>query len=1527
MRKMLSGLLAAFLIAVAINCVSAQAVTSDLSQVVQVAAGENHMLALLDDGSVWAWGSNEYGQVGDGTNFTRNLPVMVISEDGAIIDGNTIPVASIAAGANHSIAVLNDGRVVAWGSNRYGQLGDGTTGNRNKPAPVKLDASEYFTVVPWGADEEPNISAGFGHTMAISDSGELYGWGYNAFGQLGNGKNGNSIRPSKVVFVEIDDETGKVKLEKNEETNKLEPIFIEGVTCDLVAAGYNHTIIYADGKLYGFGNNTAGQLGLDDSTNRNYPFEITESPAAPDSLRCGNAHSLMLSGDKLYGWGSNLFGQILLESDATQFAVPTEMMSGVERVEGGYNHNVIKKADAVTSMGFNSRGQIGNGLVKLEASSSEALMDDPDAEPPITDITDPAFGTPPEQTPINASLIAAGYYFSVLIDENGELWMWGDNGYGQLGDGTFLRRPSPNRLPTRVFYEVVKPVAGVTLTANSMSIGVGEDFSKLLMATIKPDNALFGTITWTSSNTDIVAIVQEEIDTDAEDYVETIYPQSQVRLIGNKKTGVAVITATAYNGVKATCKVTVKATPNKIVISTKPAKMVAVGNVFHFAAEVSPVIVYDGAVEWSIVSDLDGSDDEYQDTEDFVASIDPATGLLTALETGTTYVQARSVMDYTVLDVVEITCGVFATKTEIYEDENFEGDKVKAITLYTYPGSPPAYLYGKNYSEIASADCVWTAAIPDVVTLVNLDSGGVEITPHKTGTVTLTCRSVDKASHVSVQVTVKPLGTGIIATSDTIKNGDGGTGEMKIFEGESEYIRYKVAPSRALQSVQWSVVDGGEYVAVSETGKLMGLKGSGALDPPAVATVKGVTIDCLDADGNLLPNAVQAEYLLTVTVVRPITKLVITPKKTDMLVGDDLQMEFVTTPFNASLPDLEWSSDNRNAAEVSDTGVVSAIAPGVAHISAITTDGTKKKVTATITVYNRPESIKLNFENKDDEPIKLYKGKTLRLKATVYDTSAPQTVEWVVEPYEGEGGAQAATISEQGILRVTGTGLVQVYAVSAVDPEIRSDPPLIVNCVVPIKTLTIKPTKITLTQGMEGKLIYTAAPLDASDTGIRYSISEFERYGLVLGEDSPAGEIDPTNEDLQYIEAYYDGSFGIAADSGARPGGPYKVHIYGDGKTVELQITIRETPTGVVIDEKTLPKIDEETDQMQIWKGKTYALRAIVESDTMGMADQTVTWFTSNPDVATIDAKGKLKAVGSGVVEVYCSPVGDPSIESEHVELYCQVPVTSIKLSVAKTLDLMADTPAIEVAVEVKPDDAYNYLGWAVTTRVEDSSVVSIDRPSDDADYFTITPAAAGSETITVSLGGKTASIKVQVRDVPTGVTITTLERDTPFLKGRQLTLRAMVEPPTAKQTVIWESSDPGVATINKQGVVTVIGQGEVTFRAYTFDNNDGEVSSDEYKLDTLLPITGVKLTPQSLTLAEGETGSIQAAMKPNEDAYAGASPVWKVKSSSKTIAEAEIDDTGAVTVTANAPGTCTITVTIGGKSGTFTVRVSKTKE
>lgn len=337
------------------------------------------------DGTVWTWGDNTYGQLGDGTTDNKFEPTAVPD----------IPIIIYAAaGRNHTLAVDVDGNVWAWGRNNSGQLGDGTT--TDSPDPVQVA----------GMTGVLQVAAGEDHTLALKSDGSVWAWGGNGSGQLGDGSNDDSLVP-----VQVSD--------------------IDNIIAITAGDGFSMALDGDSGAVWSWGSNASGILGDDSGVDQNSPVqvsgltEVVFISANSTNLPFDWHHALAVKGDgTVWAWGSNFRGKL---GDGTTTNRPTPVqvvdMADAIAVAAGTEHSLALKSDGtVWSWGD------GSGLgYEIEGLYS--------ATPGQVDEAGEIF--------TNIVAVAAGANHSLALEAEGGIWAWGANNDGQLGDGsaTFQRTP------------------------------------------------------------------------------------------------------------------------------------------------------------------------------------------------------------------------------------------------------------------------------------------------------------------------------------------------------------------------------------------------------------------------------------------------------------------------------------------------------------------------------------------------------------------------------------------------------------------------------------------------------------------------------------------------------------------------------------------------------------------------------------------------------------------------------------------------------------------------------------------------------------------------------------------------------------------------------------------------------------------------------------------------------------------------------------------------------------------------------
>jgi alpha-tubulin suppressor-like RCC1 family protein len=348
--------------------------------------------------NLFAWGWNYNGQLGNGTFTDSATPVVVPGLTG---------ITAVSAGSDFSLVLKSDGTVWDWGANYTGQLGNGKfTGSDHSfatAAPVKRLTGMVA------------ISAGGEHSLALKSDGTVWDWGWNEYAQLGNGTHMDNATPAAVSGL-----TGVVA----------------------ISAGQDHSLVLkSDGTVWAWGDNRFGQLGNGTFTTTT-PYGIPTPAKVPGltgivAISAGGVHNLALKSDgTLWAWGENDFGELgngtFTTSDPRGIAIPAVVpgLTGVTAIAGGGYHSLVLKSDGtVWAWGDNRFGQLGNGTFTPNAPYGTAT---PAQVPGLTGIV---------------AIASGNTYHSLALKSDGTLWTWGDNEYGQLGNGTVTDSATPARVP------------------------------------------------------------------------------------------------------------------------------------------------------------------------------------------------------------------------------------------------------------------------------------------------------------------------------------------------------------------------------------------------------------------------------------------------------------------------------------------------------------------------------------------------------------------------------------------------------------------------------------------------------------------------------------------------------------------------------------------------------------------------------------------------------------------------------------------------------------------------------------------------------------------------------------------------------------------------------------------------------------------------------------------------------------------------------------------------------------------------
>ncbi len=759
---------------------------------------------------------------------------------------------------------------------------------------------------------------------------------------------------------------------------------------------------------------------------------------------------------------------------------------------------------------------------------------------------------------------------------------------------------------------------------------------------------------------------------------------------------------------------------------------------------------------------------------------------------------------------------------------------------------------------------------------------------------------------------------------------------MTLVEGDSETISATVSPSNATnQTVSWS--SSPSDVASVDGGKVTALK-------PGKATVTVTT-----ADGGKT-----ATCSVTVEAKKiPVTGVTLDKTEAELVEGESITLTATIAPEDATDKTVSWVSSDEEIAKVDSEGKVSAIAPGTADITVTTTDGEKKAVFAlTVVAKVVPvESIAI-----DKETLELVEGDSATLTATVSpDNASDKTYAWT------SSNPDVATVAEDGTVTAIAPGNTTITATSNDGGKTASCEVSVAKRIIHVESVTLS-GETSVTAGDTVTFTYTITPSDATVQDVKWSSSDesvikvdADGTAVVLkngvatitvttvdGEKTASAKIlaspllvsslsldvtsltlaageegklvatvapeNATNKKLSWKSlttsvATVDAEGNVKA---VKPG-TAKIRVSttdGSKLNAECEVTVTKAKvavTGVSLDNTLL----------LISVGESRKLSATVKPS--GATNKEVSWTSNNESVATVDSNGNVKGLKEGSATITVTTKDGSKTATCKVTV--SKPVSTIAVtgvSLNKTSLSLTVGESQSLSATVSPSNASDK---SVSWKSSNTSVATVDGSGN----VKAVKAGTAKVTVTTKDGSKTATCNVTVKSSSVAVTSISLNKKDLYLsEGESEKLIVTFNPSDAtNKEVTWESDTPSKATVDNNGNVKAVKAGTATITVTTKDGS--RIARCLVHVSAaVINVTGVSVSPTSVTLAEGERKELTATVKPSNATKK--SVTWT--SSNTTVAT--VSTSGLVT--AKSAGTATITVTTvdGSYTAKCTITVKK---
>ncbi len=813
--------------------------------------------------------------------------------------------------------------------------------------------------------------------------------------------------------------------------------------------------------------------------------------------------------------------------------------------------------------------------------------------------------------------------------------------------------------------------------------------------------------------------------------------------------------------------------------------------------------------------------------------------------------------------------------------------KVSPATLAIYVGDSSPLSAVVTPDNAADKNVKWSSSMTSVATV---SSSGV-VTGVAEGTAVISALADGITGTCTVTVSTKF----IPVTSVTLDK----ESPFQIVKGETEKITATVGPDDASdKTVTWTSSDN------------------------AVATVDNSGNVSALAAGTAVISAKAGDVSASCEVIVVIPAQSISLNKTALVIVEEQSFELTATVYPEDSTDktLTWESSAPDVVKVED-GLLTALKPGQADITV-----SAGEVSAVCKVTVEKKFVQVSSVTLDKTSLDLVKGENATLVATVLPSDASEpSVTWTCSD------EAVASVDASGKVTATGGGSAVISA-KAGDITATCD----VTVTVPVEGVEIDPSSITLEVEENAVLVAKVLPEDATDKSVSWSSSSSSvvkvdkdgnlsalKIGTATITVKASGHtatcavtvkeksIHVTSVTLNKSTASLNkgASFVLVATvmpynatdktvtwtssdpSVASVNESGKVSALKGGKAVISAKADKITATCEVTVIAPVETITLSPETCEIARGEEITLTATVGPEDA--TDKSVSWSTSNKNVATVDSNGTVRGVGKGQARI--------TVRSGNVSAQCTVTVTMPVegISLDKTSLVIGRGNTATLKATVTPADASDKsIVWSSS----DASVASV------SDKGVVTAIKKGKAVITANASGHTASCNVEVNAPVTEITLS--ESSLKLKRGETYTLVATVNPADADDpTVVWSTSNSSVAKVDANGKITAVSSGNAVIKA-----SSGSITA-QCKVEVYVPVESLTLDQHSATIEEGKSVTLHATIGP-EDATTK-SAKWTVSDSSVISVSYSGEVTGlkpgTAVVTAEADGitdTCTITVT-----------------